>query len=110
MTVTAHPLARRLLLVGLALCIASQAAAQGRIRGTVADRDGEPMLEGGGSELLAKTGRYRGPGGQETFIASGEPWLGFHYYDRDQGGLPKLQIGKLGWSEDGWPELGSLPD
>ena len=44
MTVTAHPLARRLLLVGLALCIASQAAAQGRIRGTVADRDGEPIV------------------------------------------------------------------
>lgn len=81
-----------------------------QVEGPYLDRDGKPMLEGGGSELLATTGRYRGPGGQETFIASGEPWLGFHYYDRDQGGLPKLQIGKLGWSEDGWPELGSLPD
>ena len=44
MPLTARPLARRLLLVGLALCIASQAAAQGRIRGTVADRDGKPIV------------------------------------------------------------------
>jgi hypothetical protein len=44
MPLTARPLSRRLLLVGLALCIASQATAQGRIRGTVADRDGEPIV------------------------------------------------------------------
>jgi len=44
MPVTPRPLARRLLLVGLALCIASHAAAQGRIRGTVADRDGGPIV------------------------------------------------------------------
>jgi hypothetical protein len=43
MPVTARPLARRLLLVGLALCVTSQAAAQGRIRGMVVDRDGESI-------------------------------------------------------------------
>ncbi|MDG2041082.1 MAG: carboxypeptidase regulatory-like domain-containing protein [Ilumatobacter sp.] len=43
MPVTHRPLARRLLLVGLALCVASQADAQGRIRGTVVDRDGDPI-------------------------------------------------------------------
>jgi arabinan endo-1,5-alpha-L-arabinosidase len=80
------------------------------VEGPYLDRDGKPMLAGGGTELLRHSGRYRGPGGQEVFSAGGAPWLAFHYYDRDQGGMPKLQLGKLGWSEDGWPELGSLPD
>ena len=44
MPVTVRPFARRLLLVVLALCVTSQAAAQGRIRGTVADRDGDPIV------------------------------------------------------------------
>lgn len=81
-----------------------------RIEGPFLDRDGIPMLAGGGTELLKTTGRYCGPGGQEVFIADGRPWLAFHYYDGNQCGLPKLQIAPFGWSADGWPELGELPE
>lgn len=81
------------------------------VTGPYVDRDGKPLLEGGGTELLSKTGRYYGPGGQETFTApDGSPWLAFHYYDGNNGGAPKLQLAPLGWSADGWPELGTLPD
>jgi arabinan endo-1,5-alpha-L-arabinosidase len=80
-----------------------------RIEGPYLDRDGHPMLAGGGTELLKTTGRYCGPGGQKVFVAGGQPWLAFHYYDRDQGGVPKMQLAPLGWSADGWPELGARP-
>lgn len=79
------------------------------VEGPYLDRDGKAMLDGGGTELLASTGRYVGPGGQEVFDVDGAPWLVFHFYDGDAGGTPKLQLAPLGWSADGWPELGALP-
>lgn len=77
------------------------------ITGPYLDADGKPMLEGGGTEIAKSTGRYRGPGGQEVFLRNGEPWLVFHYYDRDQGGMPKLYLAPLVW-EDGWPDIEAL--
>ena len=41
------------------------------------------MLEGGGSLLLATTGRFIGPGGQEAVKTSKGDWLAYHYYDGD---------------------------
>jgi len=79
------------------------------VEGPYLDRDGTPMLDGGGTELLASTGRYVGPGGQEVVDVDDSPWLAFHYYDGDAGGMPKLQLAPLAWSADGWPELGALP-
>ncbi len=79
------------------------------VEGPYLDRGGKPMLEGGGTQLLSTTGRFVGPGGQEVFDADGAPWLAFHYYDGEDGGTPKLQLAPLGWSADGWPELGALP-
>lgn len=80
------------------------------IEGPYLDRDGTTMLDGGGTELLKSTGRFRGPGGQEVFMVGGEPWLAFHYYDRDAGGAPKLQLAPLGFDAEGWPEIGPLPE
>lgn len=79
------------------------------ITGPYMDREGVAMLEGGGSEIQATDGRYRGPGGQEVFMRDGEPWLAYHYYDRDQGGRPKLQLAPIRFDEDGWPYLDALP-
>ena len=32
-----------------------------------------------------------------------EPWLAFHYYDLNQGGIPKLYLAPLSFDADGWP-------
>jgi arabinan endo-1,5-alpha-L-arabinosidase len=80
------------------------------IEGPYLDKCDIPMLEGGGTELLKSTGRYIGPGGEEVFVVGGQKWLSFHYYDGDQGGVPKMQIAPLGWSADGWPEVGPFPE
>jgi arabinan endo-1,5-alpha-L-arabinosidase len=78
------------------------------IEGPYLDQDGKPMLEGGGTELVATQGRFIGPGGQEVFLRDGEPWLVFHFYNQLQGGTPNLYLAPLEWSEDGWPEIAPL--
>ena len=80
-----------------------------RIEGPYRDRDGNAMLEGGGSLMLATTGRFIGPGGQEAVKTSKGDWLAYHYYDGDAAGASKLQFSPIIWSADGWPELGPLP-
>ena len=79
------------------------------VTGPYVDRDGKAMAEGGGTELVKTTGRYHGPGGQEVFLVKGQPWLAFHYYNADFTGVPMLQLAPIGWTADGWPELGPLP-
>jgi arabinan endo-1,5-alpha-L-arabinosidase len=80
-----------------------------RIEGPYRDRDGKAMLKGGGSLVLAATGRFIGPGGQEAVKTSRGDMLAYHYYDGDAGGVAKLQFSPILWSADGWPELGPLP-
>ena len=80
-----------------------------RIEGPYRDKDGKAMLEGGGSLLLATTGRFIGPGGQEALKTSKGDMLAYHYYDGDAAGASKLQLSPILWSADGWPELGPLP-
>ena len=77
--------------------------------GPYLDRDGKPMLEGGGTLLLGKTGRFIGPGGQEAIVTSKGEMLAYHYYDGDDLGVSKLQLSPLRWTSDGWPELDALP-
>jgi arabinan endo-1,5-alpha-L-arabinosidase len=59
--------------------------------------------------LLAATGRFIGPGGQEAVKTSKGDWLAYLYYDGDGAGASKLQFSPIIWSADGWPQLGPLP-
>ncbi len=79
-----------------------------RIEGPYLDRDGKDMMQGGGSPVLATTGRFIGPGGQEAVKTSKGEMLAYHYYDGDDGGASKLQFSPLFWTADGWPALGPL--
>ena len=76
-----------------------------RIEGPYLDRDGRDMAQGGGSLVLATTGPFIGPGGQEAVKTSKGDMLAFHYYDGEDGGASKLQFSPLRWTPDGWPEL-----
>ena len=80
-----------------------------RIEGPYRDKEGKAMLEGGDLLLLATTGRFIGPGGQEAVRTSKGDMLAYHYYDGDAAGASKLQFSPILWSKDGWPELGPLP-
>lgn len=77
------------------------------ITGPYLDKAGKPMLDGGGTQLLATTDRFIGPGGQEVFMRDGQPWLAFHFYNGDQYGTPNLYLAPILW-DDGWPALDPL--
>jgi len=76
------------------------------ITGPYVDRSGTPMMEGGGTLVLASHGRIRGPGHNAVLTEDGRHYLVHHFYDAQQGGASKLQIRALVWGEDGWPLAG----
>ena len=80
-----------------------------RVEGPYLDEDGKDMLRGGGSLLLATTGRFVGPGGQEAVKSSKGDMLAYHYYDGDDAGTAKLQLSPIRWTTDAWPKLDALP-
>jgi len=73
------------------------------ITGPYADRDGVPMLQGGGTALLSANSFWLGPGGESVLLRHHEPDLiVFHAYDHVTG-HPSLQISTIAW-KDGWPQ------
>jgi arabinan endo-1,5-alpha-L-arabinosidase len=74
-----------------------------KVTGPYADKDGVPMMQGGGSLLLGPNRRWLGPGGESVLMQpNGEDLIVFHAYDA-QTGRPSLQISTIAW-RDGWPE------
>jgi arabinan endo-1,5-alpha-L-arabinosidase len=72
------------------------------VTGPYLDKDGVPMMEGGGTALLTANHRWLGPGGESVLMdRGGYDIIVFHAYDA-QSGKPALQISTLTW-EDGWP-------
>ena len=78
-----------------------------KITGPYVDKDGKPMMDGGATELLAGTERWRGPGGESIVQDPDRDLLVFHAYD-GKDGRPFLQISTLAW-ENGWPRATALP-
>jgi arabinan endo-1,5-alpha-L-arabinosidase len=76
------------------------------ITGPYADSTGVAMLQGGGDQLLATSGRYIGPGGG-TAWKDGDTYLyAYHYYDGDDNGNSKLQVRPITFTSDDWITLG----
>jgi len=76
------------------------------ITGPYTDSKGVAMMQSGGDQLIATSGRYIGPGGGTAWL-DGETYLYvFHYYDGMANGASKLQIRPINWTADNWPTLG----
>jgi beta-xylosidase len=75
------------------------------LAGPYIDRDGVPLLAGGGTQVLAGYGRYAGPGHSDVYRDdNGTDLLVHHYYDREEGGRAKLSVRALTWP-GGWPAV-----
>lgn len=72
------------------------------LEGPYLDRDGVPLLEGGGSVLLESDDRFRGPGSSTILLDGGKPLIVYHAYDAENDGLATLRISTLVF-DDGWP-------
>jgi arabinan endo-1,5-alpha-L-arabinosidase len=72
------------------------------VTGPYVDRDGKPMMDGGGSALLTANDKWLGPGGESLLQQPGkDDLIVFHAYSAVDG-HPALHISTIGW-KDGWP-------
>lgn len=71
-----------------------------KITGPYLDKNGNDMMNSGGSVLDAGNSVWLGPGGQDII---GNHTIVRHAYDATDNGLPKLLISKLNWDANGWP-------
>lgn len=79
-----------------------------KVTGPYIDRDGRPMLEGGGTQVIkAETENWKGPGHCAVFREGDQDYLVFHAY-HGQTGKAELKISTMEW-KDGWPLVAPLP-
>jgi arabinan endo-1,5-alpha-L-arabinosidase len=78
------------------------------ITGPYLDRDGRPMLEGGGTHVLASEGPFIGPGHASIMTLGDREWFGCHFYDATQRGRPAYALRPLTWDAAGWPVVGKI--
>jgi arabinan endo-1,5-alpha-L-arabinosidase len=71
------------------------------VTGPYVDRNGTPMNNGGGTEVLAGHGSINGPGHQEVINDNGQDVLFYHYYANN--GASLLGINLLGYDAADWP-------
>ncbi|NED97777.1 arabinan endo-1,5-alpha-L-arabinosidase [Phytoactinopolyspora alkaliphila] len=74
------------------------------VTGPYLDRDGVPLLEGGGTVVLESHADQIGPGGQDVILDRGIHYLIHHYYDAGADGVIRMQVRSIDW-QDGWPSF-----
>ena len=75
------------------------------ITGPYVDKDGNSLLDGGGTVLASSSGNMIGPGGQCIFTtSSGGTAMGYHYYDKSNSGTATLMIRDIK-TVSGWPKF-----
>lgn len=71
------------------------------ITGPYLDKNGNDMMNGGGSILDAGNNVWVGPGGQDIINTD---VIVRHAYDATDAGIPKMIISTLNWDANGWPK------
>jgi arabinan endo-1,5-alpha-L-arabinosidase len=72
------------------------------VTGPYVDKDGKPMLEGGGSLVLEGDDDWVALGHNAAYTMDGRDWLVFHAYETADNAKQKLRILPIEW-EQGWP-------
>ena len=75
------------------------------ITGPYRDKNNVLMTGSGGTLFLESTGRFIGPGHAAIMNDNATNWFTYHYYDGNDSGTAKLGLGRLTWTDDGWPAL-----
>ncbi len=76
-----------------------------RVTGPYFDRSGKPMMEGGGTLVVAGAGRWAGPGHCSILQERDGDRLVYHAYDTEWRGVPTLRISSIRWDAEGWPTI-----
>ncbi len=79
------------------------------IKGPYLDREGVPLLEGGGTVIITGDEDWYAAGHNAVYTFDGTDYIVYHGYDAStERGLPRLRINELAWDQDGWPVV--VPD
>src|SRR5215203_1371658 len=76
-----------------------------RVTGPYIDRSGNPMMEGGGTLVVAGGGRWAGPGHCSVLQDKDGEKLVYHAYDTEWRGVSTLRITPVVWDAGGWPSV-----
>ncbi len=77
------------------------------VTGPYLDRNGKPLLDGGGTPVIAGSQTWRGPGHPGFLVRPDADLMVFHAYNGISG-VSALQISTIEWT-DGWPRVAPLP-
>lgn len=73
------------------------------VTGPYLDKEGTPLLEGGGSLFISGNERFRAVGGSSFFSAGGQWFSAYHGYDASSAGQATLRIAPVVFDEESWP-------
>lgn len=76
-----------------------------RLTGPYVDRSGKPMMQGGGTLVLAGNQAWYGVGHNAVYTFEGTDYVVYHGYDATDRGKPKLLMNELRWDNEGWPYI-----
>lgn len=76
-----------------------------KVQGPYIDRDGTPLMQGGGTLVAGGDGRYSGMGHCAVVTFDNQDYMFLHGYDSQADYRSKLLVKELVWSPDGWPSL-----
>ncbi|MET0344389.1 MAG: arabinan endo-1,5-alpha-L-arabinosidase [Polyangiales bacterium] len=72
------------------------------VTGPYVDKSGRAMTQGGGTQVVAGNGTWKGPGHNAILQDKGKWYNVYHAY-RASNGAAELRITEMGWDADGWP-------
>ncbi len=73
------------------------------VSGPFIDREGVPLIEGGGSPFITGNQEFRGVGGSSVFDVRGRLFIAYHAYDASLAGQATLRIAPLSFDDEAWP-------
>ena len=76
-----------------------------KVQGPYIDRDGTPLMQGGGTVVAQGDERYAGMGHCAVVTFDNQDYMFLHGYDSQADYRSKLLVKKLSWSSDGWPSV-----
>ena len=76
-----------------------------KVMGPYVDKDGVPLMQGGGTLVAKGDERYSGMGHCAVVTFDGQDYMFLHGYDGQADYRSKLLVGKISWTPDGWPVL-----
>ena len=74
-----------------------------KVMGPYIDRDGTPLMQGGGTRVVGGDDRYAGAGHCAVVNFGGQDYMFLHGYDAQSDYRSKLLVREISWDADGWP-------